>query len=267
MQLPWITQRAILRAAVPVVGIGISATWNYVATNLIATAARHGLRATGRLRDAVGDVARILQAQPDDAVLVLESMLTIITADGNFDQYEQEVFNCVVRQLKVPPNVLTRIEQPVDITAASVEQQLRAIDDQDLRTTLATCLQLVAIADGEVVDLETQLLRRYMAALHHDFDLEQLHAQAKQFQPPANWAQQAGNSISEFSSSVGSTVTSWFAKRSRQATEQPDVVPVPKTAESDGPLEQIRKLAVLHTDGILSDIEFQAKKQELLARL
>jgi uncharacterized tellurite resistance protein B-like protein len=262
-----ITKRAILRAAVPVVGIGISATWNYVATNAIATAARHGLRATGRLRDAVGDVARILQAQPDDAVLVLESMLTIITADGHFDQYEQEVFNCVVRQLNVPSKVLTRIEQRVDITAASVEQQLRAIVDQDLRTTLATCLQLVAVADGEVVDSETQLLRRYMAALHHDFDLDQLHTQAKQFQPPANWAQQAGNSISEFSSSVGSTVTNWFAKRSRQATKQPDVTPVPETAESDGPLEQIRKLAILHTDGILSDIEFQAKKQELLARL
>src|SRR4051812_8726859 len=91
-----ITQRAILRAAVPVVGIGISATWNYVATNAIATAARHGLRATGRLRDAVGDIAHILQARPNDATLVLESMLTIITADGHFDQYEQEVFNCVV---------------------------------------------------------------------------------------------------------------------------------------------------------------------------
>lgn len=128
-------------------------------------------------------------------------------------------------------------------------------------------MQLIAIADGEVVDTEIQLLRRYMAALHHDFDLEQLPAQAKHFQLPASWAQQAGESMSAFGTSVNATITGWFGRRASLAAKQPTAVPPAETAESDGPLEQIRKLAVLHTDGILSDIEFQAKKQELLARL
>jgi tellurite resistance protein len=261
-----ITQRAILRAAVPVVGVGISATWNYVATNAIATSARHGLRAVGRLRDAVGDVAHLLQARLEHAPLVLESMLVVITADGRFDQYEQEVFNCVVRQLDLAPEVLAQVERRVDASADSVEQRLRAIDDPALRTTLATCLRLVAIADGTVAEAEIRLLRWLLAALGDDLDLERLREQAKPFQRPANWAQQAGESISSLGSSVGATVSGWFSKRNRGASEALPEVPTGGD-EPDGPLAQIRKLAQLHADGILSQSEFETKKQELLARI
>jgi tellurite resistance protein len=256
-----ITQRAILRAAVPVVGIGISATWNYVATNAIATSARHGLRAVGRLRDAVADVAHILTARPDDAAIVLESMLAVIMADGRFDQYEQEVFDCVVRQLNVPPEVLAQIEQRVGISGDSVEQRLRVIDDQELRATLATCLQLVAIADGQIVDTEVRLLRRLLAALGRDLDLEQLREQAGLFKQPTSWAQQAGESLGAFGTSVSEKISGWFTKRTQGA----EAVSTPQPENE--PLKRIRELAALHADGILSDAEFEAKKQELLARL
>jgi hypothetical protein len=56
-------------------------------------------------------------------------------------------------------------------------------------------------------------------------------------------------------------------ERASYAAKQPAATLGPEIVESGGPLEQIRKLAVLHTDGTLSDIEFQAKKHELLARL
>jgi hypothetical protein len=39
-------------------------------------------------------------------------------------------------------------------------------------------------------------------------------------------------------------------------------VPAPVTALD--PMDQIRKLADLHRDGIVSDAEFEAKKQQLL---
>ena len=262
-----ITQRAILRTAVPVVGVGISATWNYVATNGIATSARHGLRAIGHLRDAVGDVAHLLKAQPEHAPLVLESMLAMILADGRFDQYEQEVFNCVLGYLNLAPEVLAQVERRVGIVGDTVEQRLRAIDDPELRITLATCLQLVAIADGSVVDSEIALLRRLMAALQQDIDIARLHEQARQFQRPSSWTQQAGESISELGTSVGTTLSSWFSRRNAQTVDQQVSTPMQESADENDPLEHIRRLAALHTEGILTTAEFTAKKQELLARL
>lgn len=262
-----ITQRAILRTAVPVVGVGISATWNYMSTNAIATAARYGLRAVGRLRDAVCDVAHVLRVQPEDAPLVLEAMHALITADGHFDQYEQEVFTCVVRHLGLTPEQLVQVEQRVGITVNSVEQRLRAITDQELRETLATCLQLVAVADGAVVESELQLLRRFLVALEHNLDLEWLQAEAKLFQRPVTWTQQASESIGALGISVGAKISGWFDKRSNSTGVEPTASPETDEPSTDNPLDQIRKLAALHADGILSDVEFAAKKQELLARL
>lgn len=271
-----ITQRAILRAAVPVVGIGISATWNYASTNAIATSARHGLRSVGKLRDAVADVAHVLKTNPDDAAIVLESMLLVIMADGRFDQYEQEVFDCVVRQLNVPPEALARIEERVGVSATIVEQRLRAIEDSELKTTLATCLQLVAVADGQVVDTEVEVLRRLHAALGRELDLEQLREQANQFKLPTTKMQQVGASVGALGSSVGEKLRGWFPKRAKgaHASEEIEIEVSGEDEPSEAPdptaddiLKQIRELAALRADGIITDAEFEAKKQELLARL
>lgn len=61
-----------------------------------------------------------------------------------------------------------------------------------------------------------------------------------------------------------------FKYRSGTASRQlatPSLVPQPETATESDPLEQIRKLAKLRDDGMLSDTEFEAKKAELLRRL
>lgn len=260
-----ITQRAILRAAVPVIGVGISATWNYVSTNSIATSARYGLRLVGKLRDAARDVSAHLAAQLEEIPLVIEAVMAIIAADGHFDQYEHEVLRCAIEWLNVSPEVLAGVERRVDINTSNLEHRLRATVTGDLRTTLASYLQLVAVADGVVAETEVALLRRLLAALEQELDLNQLRVQAQLFQRPTNWVQQAAESISTVGSTMTSAVTSWFGKRGRgrpESTSQP-----PEQAEIDGPLEQIRKLAQLHVDGIISADEFETKKQELLSRL
>lgn len=43
--------------------------------------------------------------------------------------------------------------------------------------------------------------------------------------------------------------------------------PVVNSAEAVSPIEQIRKLSVLHQEGLLTDSEFEAKKSELLAKV
>ncbi len=51
-------------------------------------------------------------------------------------------------------------------------------------------------------------------------------------------------------------------------TAEPKATPQPKpTGSSDQILEEIRKLGELHAAGVLTDVEFETKKTELLARI
>lgn len=262
-----ITQRAILRAAVPVVGIGISATWNYASTSTIAKLARHGLRAMARLRSAVDGLAETLQAHPDAAPLVVESIVVMINADGIFDQHEHEVLQAVIQHLTLPPTFIDQIEQRIDIDSRSVEQRLTSIDSPELRTALAACLELVAVADGTLANEESALLKRLLTALGQELDLKRLQEQAALFQPPTTWAQQAKGVFSGVGASVGNTVSGWFTKRKR--TSEPDVQveqPAPETTINPI-LERIRKLTELHAEGFLTDLEFATKREEILAQV
>ena len=53
-----ITQKAIIKTAVPIVGTAISAGWNYATTRMMGTRARHGVRVTAALRERDSTPAR-----------------------------------------------------------------------------------------------------------------------------------------------------------------------------------------------------------------
>lgn len=57
------------------------------------------------------------------------------------------------------------------------------------------------------------------------------------------------------------------ALRDGEPTSVAASAPTPQPASSDGPIEQLKKLGELRDAGILTDAEFSAKKEELLARL
>jgi uncharacterized protein (DUF697 family) len=70
-----ITQKAMIKTAVPIVGTAISAGWNYTTTRMMATRVRHGVRVSAALREETqrlqGQIGRNEQAE----VAVLEGLM------------------------------------------------------------------------------------------------------------------------------------------------------------------------------------------------
>lgn len=290
-----ITQRAILRSAVPVAGTVIGGAWNRVTTEAIGAACRHDLRTLGRIRDAVLDLGRALGAQSADVPLVVETMLVIIAADGVFDDREREVFARVVDWLNVPRDVLTSIEDRADIHLESLAArlgQLQGDDRASLRTTLAACMRLVAASEGRVTDSEVAVLRRLYAAIGEPLDLDALARDAEFFCAPeglrrrlsggardaARRGAEAGADVRAMASKLGRRLRLRRAADGHVALNAVDgdveAADTEPTMDEDTGLEsydavvaKIRKLAEMHADGIVDDSEFQAKKTELLAQL
>ncbi len=201
-----ITQKAFLSTAVPGVSIAVSSSWNYLSTRHIAAIANHELRAFGQLRDAVENVSAVLKVNQSYAPLVVECMLAVITADGTFDAHEQEVFNEIVLHLEVPVNVLEALEHQIDVTPESIEERLKNIDDTALQETLATCIKLVAVSDGTVHTTEIPILKRFLAALGHTFDLKEQEKQAAIFKCPHLWKEKAFQAVTETTTQVWQSV-------------------------------------------------------------
>jgi hypothetical protein len=70
---------------------------------------------------------------------------------------------------------------------------------------------------------------------------------------------------------IGAALLLWLSLRAalllQNAPVQPAAQPKPAAPAPIDPLEQVRKLAALRDDGILTNAEFETKKAELLDRL
>lgn len=262
-----ITQRALLRASVPVVGIGLSATWNYVSTGHMAEQARAELRARGKVRDAVRALGAEIRQYPQQTGLALEAILTIATADEVFDQYEQEVYRYIIQDAQLAPEVLESLEQRVDFQPASIEQRLRSLNDPSLCNALANCLKLVAAADGSIHINEASLVRGYLTALNTPLHDDELANLAQEFARPRKATEQVKDTVKTATRNVKdrfAAVTRWGNRPTPAKPAEDDAAPTQKPAD---PIDRIIKLTTLHATGALTDEEFNTAKQHLLAQL
>lgn len=273
-----ITQKAILRTAVPVVGVVVSSSWNYVSTSGIASSARHELRARAILRDAVRDLAVLLEAAAEeDSVTVLEALLALAMADGTFQAHEQEVYNRVVAVLRPSRATLEALERRVEIDPARIEARLGTLSTEAVRRALAETLMLVAVSDGTVGDAEVALLSRWLPALGAAMQQRELEQRAAHFRRNKTFSEQATAGVGAAASKVGGVLGSLFggkkaAPAADAASSGPEAVG-PAEAESEeekkleGALARLKKLADLHREGILTDAEFESKKTSILGAL
>jgi tellurite resistance protein len=164
-----VVRQAVLRNAVPVVGVLVSAAWNQIVlrrfANQVHTAVRQRLAITQACRDMhLGEM--------HTGRIILDGAWLIATADGNVGHHESLVLAQLIDSLPVP--------QRIDATEASFsddeEEWFGRIDSLDdaSRTVLLDVLGLVASADGTLNTPERRFLRRVARALGREVDLVQL---------------------------------------------------------------------------------------------
>lgn len=166
-----ITQKAIIKTAVPIVGVGNSAGWNYATTRMMGTRVRHGVRVTAALREETlrlqGQIGRNEQAEV--AVAVLEGLMALALAEGNFDE------------LGLPEEEMQRLAEKVDADLAAVCAARGSIQEPANRESVARCFCLIAAANGELQAAEQEVLVRLLEALGHQHPLEELPTLAQRF--------------------------------------------------------------------------------------
>jgi len=176
-----ITQKAIIKTAVPIVGTAISAGWNYTTTRMMATRVRHGVRVSAALRQETqrlqGQIGRNEQAE----VAVLEGLMALALADKTFDDKEREVYLTFLKQLALPEEEVLRLAEQVDADLDGVCAGLGSIQEAANREAVARCFCLIVAADGELQAAEQQVLGRLLEALGQQHLLEELPALAKRF--------------------------------------------------------------------------------------
>jgi tellurite resistance protein len=161
-----VVQQAVLRNAVPVVGVIVSAAWNQIVlrrfANQVHTAVRQRVAITRACRDMhLGD--------PHTARIILDGAWLIATSDGSLGHHESLVLATLIDSLPVPQRI-----DAGEVSFSEDEEEWfvrMATLDEAARGVLVDVLSLVASADGALVTPERRFLRRVAKALGREIDL------------------------------------------------------------------------------------------------
>jgi hypothetical protein len=161
---------SVIKNIVPVLGVGIAARWNYVATRRVAAAAKKYIRYRCALHHAL---ARLdLSGVTDPAVLV-EGAWLLATVDG--DAGHEEVMAVAVIMDSLPEDQRKALE--LDRALGDDEEQwfedLARVPPAML-DPLLDVLYLVAATDKEIQASERRFLRRVGKAVGREIDFPRI---------------------------------------------------------------------------------------------
>ena len=252
-----ITQKAMIKTAVPIVGTGISAGWNYVTTHMMGIRVRHGVRVGAALREQTmrlqGKIGRNERAE----LAVLEGLMALALVDQNFEDKEKEVYLTFLKQLALPQEEIERLALKIDPDLDAVCNALATIEDEASKEPIARCFSLISAADGQVTPAEEQLLQQLLQALGQEALIQELPALVKQFRREdatvdqalfalGDAASTAGTALTEAASTAGSKVgqaLSWAGQLlSKSQSAEASATAPPEVAFEESIAEKTNKL-------------------------
>ena len=267
-----VTQKAILKTAVPIVGVGISAGWNYATTRVMGARVRHGVRVSAALREETrrlqGQIGRNEQAE----VAVLEGLMALALADRNFDDKEREVYLTFLKQLALPVEELNRLAEKVNADLDGVCAALRSIQEPANRESVARVFCLITAADGELQAAEQEVLE----ALGQEHQLEEQSALAKRFRREDGAFDQALFAAGDVASRAGAKVgeaLGWAGKLfSKDKPAEADAAPLDFEATVEEKTNEVilagmERLTQRFAAGELSQEEYKGQLTVLMEQL
>ena len=269
-----VTQKAIIKTAVPIVGVGISAGWNYATTRVMGARVRHGVRVSAALREETrrlqGQIGRNEQAE----LAVLEGLMALALADKSFNDKEREVYLTFLKQLDLPQEVLQRQAEKVNVDLDGVCAALASIQESPNQESVARVFCLIAAADGELQAAEQEVLVRLLEALGQKDLLEELPALAKRFRREDGVLDQALFAAADAANRAGAKVGEafgWAGKLlSKDKPAELPAVEFEATMEekTNGPiLDGMEQLTQRFAAGELNQEEYTGQFAELVEQL
>ncbi|HTV23410.1 MAG TPA: hypothetical protein VMG12_32195 [Polyangiaceae bacterium] len=179
-----VVRQAVLRNAVPIVGIVVSAAWNQIVLRRFAEQVHMAVRQ----RVAITRACREMHlGEPHTARIILDGAWLIATADGDVGHHESLVLATLIDSLPLPQRM------PANEASFSDDEEewftrIGQLDDK-ARGLLLDVLSLVAGADGMLNTPERRFLRRTARALGREIDLvevERAMEQLRRGEAPSN---------------------------------------------------------------------------------
>jgi hypothetical protein len=178
---------AVMRNIIPIVGMGISARWNYVGTTTFGGKVRKYMRYRRAVRNAVGQLR--LGSVVDPTVLV-EGAWLLATVDGEAGHEEMLALAAVMELLSTDQRNAIHADKAFGDDEEGWFTDLASVDPA-MHAPLLDTLYLVAAADRELAVPERRFLRRISKTLGRPVDfwrVEQIcHHLASGESPPPEW--------------------------------------------------------------------------------
>jgi len=234
-----VTQKGILKTAVPVVGVALSAGWNYTATRAMGSRVRQEVRIKAGLREEAIRLQAKVTTDESTTLAMVEGLVALALADGDFSDLEREVYLTFLRQLQLSPERLEGLAGKVHADLDGVLTQLSTVDDEECSKALAHCFCLIAAADGVLNPAEKQTLSQLLTALNQSHQLKQTEELCEKFRKEEGVLGQAmgavgdvvGNAAGSATEAMGSAF-GWVKDKFRKQ-ELPEDVPQDPGLEAD----------------------------------
>jgi tellurite resistance protein len=162
-----VVRQAVLRNAVPVVGVVVSAAWNQIVLRRFAEAVHTAVRQ----RVAITRACRAVQLGELDssASVILDGAWLIATSDGDIGHHESLALATLIDSLPLPQRIAAH-EASFSDDEEEWFDRVSALDE-GARGVLLDVLSLVASADGTLNTPERRFLRRIARTLGRRLDL------------------------------------------------------------------------------------------------
>jgi uncharacterized protein (DUF697 family) len=163
-------EESVVKNIVPVVGMAISARWNYVATRKLAATARKYIRYRHALRHALGKLKLTTVSAPE---LLVEGAWLLATVDGEAGHEEVMAIALILEALPQDRRPKIELGKTLDDDEEKWFDGLSRASP-DMHDALLDVLYLVAATDKALEASERRFLRRVGKALGRDVDFDRV---------------------------------------------------------------------------------------------
>ncbi len=275
-----VTQKGILKTAVPVVGVALSAGWNYTATRAMGSRVRQEVRIRASLREEALRIQDRVATDETTALAVVEGLLALALSDGDFDDLERVVYLAFLRWLQLSPEQLKTFSDKIHADLDGVLIQLRAIEDQTSREAIAHCFCLISAADGDIKPSEKKLLAELLDALDQTEQLHKTEELCDRFRKETGKMAQAVGAVGDAVGNTAGNATeamdtaiSWVKGRllpevpSRKATSDSDLKAGAEELEIQDVLQMMRELNSELAEGKINKENYEERWIQLEKQL
>jgi uncharacterized tellurite resistance protein B-like protein len=265
-----ISQKTIIKFAVPVASAAVGSGYNYVTTKSVGQIAKLHFKNRGKVTDELR--AAISKQNTYDLAIPAAAMF-MAQVDGNVSPKEKELYRAMLSRMSFEEHTPADFQRLIR-DEQSILDAVSQIEDVELRKVLIEMLTLMAIYDGVLVSEEREFLTNAAETLGISLDMELVEKRTKEYQVILE-----KNIFEKTAGAIGSAAVTAIGTTGQAANKLKDAFgkavkrdgsgyhPASLTPNDQDPIERLKRLKQVHEAGLISQEEFDAKKAEILSKL